>query len=253
MNKKGNIMKIKQLTRRSVFAGMLAGILSGNFCAAADSGKSTAVQIDLGKLLNTRVVITQKDGQLQMADNSVDHETSSFLITKSAAEISKAGKINPLIDSGFFPANEKHPDVQLAYGTAGGGPQVHRSADRTETYSFPVPTNHYAQMQLFFISADGPTPVSIKLQYADGSSEQRVTLAPDFAFLPKATDKGWFLLAENFGKVNRQGLMTESVHHFIHGFDLDPDPTKVLQQIEITKENSKTVLNLFGTTGKLSD
>jgi hypothetical protein len=47
--------------------------------------------------------------------------------------------------------------------------------------------------------------------------------------------------------------MTESVHHYIHGFNLDPDPTKRLQQIEISKENSKSVLNLFGVTGKLSD
>jgi hypothetical protein len=49
--------------------------------------------------------------------------------------------------------------------------------------------------------------------------------------------------------VNSKGQMTESVHHFIHGFNLNPDPSKKLQSIEITKEDSKSVLNLFGVTG----
>ncbi len=162
-----------------------------------------------------------------------------------------AGKLNPLPDSGFFAANNQHPDVQLPYGIVGSGPQVHQSTEKTETYSIPVPPNHYAQMQLFFISAAGPTPISVKLQYADGSSEERTTLVPDFYFLLKAADKDWFVLAADFGKVNRKGLMTESVHHFIHGFSLNPDSTKVLRQIEITKLDSKSVLNLFGATGTL--
>ena len=103
------------------------------------------------------------------------------------------------------------------------------------------------------ISAAGPTPITIKLSFADGSTDRRVTQVPDFYFLPKPTDQNWFVLAADFGKVNRKGLMTESVHHYIHGFDLDPDPTKRLQQIEITKLDSKSVLNLFGVTGRRAD
>jgi hypothetical protein len=228
-------------------------VLSACCCAAADSTKPSAVQIDLEKLLNARVIFTEKDGHLQPADHSLDRGDSSVLITKSAAEVSGAGKLNPLPDAGFFAANKEHPDVQLPYGTAGNGPQVHQSPDKTETYPVPVPPNHYIQMQLFLISAAGPTPISVKLQYIDGSSELRTTRVPDFYFLPTATDKDWFVLAEDFGKVNLKGKMTESVHHYIHGFNLNPDPAKVLKQIEVTKENSDSVLNLFGATGSLSD
>jgi hypothetical protein len=217
------------------------------------SAGPSAVQGNLGKLLNARVVITQKDGQLQLADYALDRGDTSILITKSAAEVSgAAGKLNPLPDSGFFAADTEHPDVQLPYGIVDGGPQVHRSPDATETYVVPVPEKHYRQMQLFFASAAGPTPISIKLQYADGSVDQRDTLVPDFYFLLKPTDKDWFVLAADFGKVNRKGQMTESVHHFIHGFNLNPDPAKRLQQIEITKLDSKSVLNLFGVTGTLA-
>jgi hypothetical protein len=228
-------------------------ILSAVGCATSHHGESSTVQVDLGKLLDARVVITETAGQLQMADYSLDRGDSSVLITQSAAKISHAGQLNTVPDSGFFAANEQHPDVQLPYALAGSGPQVHRSPDRSETYSFSVPLGHYRQLQLFFISAAGPTPVSVKLQYADGSTEQRATLVPDFYFLPKAADKDWFVLAADFGKVNRKGLMTESVHHYIHGFDLRPDAYKVLQQIEVSKLDSKSVLNLFGATGRLAD
>jgi hypothetical protein len=245
-------MKLNPLAWSGIFMGALAGVLFTGCCSVPGSAKPSAVQIDLGKLLNARVVITQKDGRLQMADHGLDRSDTSILIIQSAAEISGAGKLTPLPDSGFFAANNEHPDVQLPYGTVGGGPQVHQSQDKTETYTVPVPPDHYIQMQLFFISAAGPTPISVTLQYADGSSDQRVTQVPDFFFLPKAADIGWFVLAGDFGKVNRKGLMTESVHHYIHGFELNPDSTRVLRQIEVSKKDSGSVLSLFGATGKLS-
>jgi hypothetical protein len=235
----------------SALLGLFCVFLTGCGTFTRSTGPS-AVQVDLGKLLNARVVITQNNGQLQLADYALDRGDTSILITKSAAQVSgAAGKLTPLPDSGFFAANDQHPDVQLPYGIVGGGPQVHRSPDSTETYTVPVPENQYRQMQLFFASAAGPTPLSVKLQYADGSVDQRDTLVPDFYFLLKPTDTGWFVLAADFGKVNRQGQMTESVHHFIHGFSLNPDPAKKLQSLEITKQDSKSVLNLFGVTGTL--
>jgi hypothetical protein len=243
---KGNTVKLNP----SALLGLFCILLTGG-CAVVAPVKPSAVQVDLGKLLNARVVITQEDGRLQMADYALDRGDTSILITKSVAEVSGAGKLNPLPDSGFFAANAEHPDVQLPYGIVGGGPQAHRSPDKTETYLVPTPPNYYSQAQLFFISAAGPTPISVQLQYADGSSEQRTTVVPDFYFLLKPTDKDWFVLAADFGKVNSKGKMTESVHHFIDGFSLNPDPSKTLQNIEITKLDSKSVLNLFGVTGTL--
>ena len=144
-------------------------------------------------------------------------------------------------------------DVQIV-DAAPDGPQVHQSPDKTETYPVPVPPNHYTQMQLFLISAAGPTPISVKLQYIDGSSELRTTRVPDFYFLPTATDKDWFILAEDFGKVNLKGKMTESVHHYVHGFNLHPDPAWVLKQIRSSTKavtSYDSVLNLFGVNRPL--
>jgi hypothetical protein len=233
------------ITNRFCSNTLFAFLLVGS-CAAADSDQT--VQVNLDKLLNARVVITQKEGQLQLADHVLDHG-NSVLITKAAAEVSQAGQLNPLPSSGLIAADARHPEVKLHYADGDGGPQVCRISAHEETNAFPVPSNRYKQMQAFFISASGPTPIVVILHYGDGSTEQRATRVPDFAFLPKATDTGWFVLVNGFGKVDAKGHKTETDHHYIHGFDLNPDAGKMLQQVEIHKEPSGSVLNLFALTG----
>ncbi len=230
---------------------LLASVLFAFHCVGAESAQATAVQINLDPQLNARVVITQKEGRLQLVDHALDSR-DSILITKTAAEVSKAGKIKPLPDSGLIAANDRHPEVKLHYADGDAGLQVHRISARTEICSIPVPAHQYRQVQAFFISANGPTPISVTLQYADGSSQKQMAQVPDFFFLPVPTDKAWFVLVNDFGKVDKNGKMTETDHHYIHGFDLNPDSGKVLQKVEITKENSGSVLNLFGLTGTLA-
>jgi hypothetical protein len=219
--------------------------------SAAPAGGASTVAPDLSQLLNARVIITQKQGQLQWADHALDRG-NSILITRTAAQVSQAGKLNPLPDSGLIPANDRHPEVKLNYADGEAGPQVYRISARTNTCAIPVPDQRYRQMQAFFISANGPTPISLTLHYADGTSEKRVTQVPDFFFPPTTNNPGWFVLVDDFGKVDKTGKMTESTHHYIHGFDLNPDSSKVLQKVDLTKEDSGSVLNLFNLTGTLA-
>jgi hypothetical protein len=231
------------------FGVLLTGfLLIQRATAEPPATQPAAMQVDISKLLNARVVITEKNGTLQLSDHALDHG-NSILITAAAARVSDAGNLNPLSDSGLFPATDTHPDVQLPYAAAGDGPQVWRSDAATEKLAIPVPPAHYDKMQLFFISANGSTPISVVLHYSDGSTDTRKTTVPDFYFLLKPADRGWFTLAEDFGKVDAKGKMTEVRHHFIDGFNVDPDAAKELTQIELTKEQSKTVLNLFGVAG----
>jgi hypothetical protein len=209
-----------------------------------------AVQIDVTSLLNDRVVITAKDGVLQPALHSTDTWADSVLITQSAAELAHSGEMTALPESDLFAANDHHPAVKLHYAQADGGAQVHRSAARSETYSFAVPGQRYSQLQLFFISAQGETPIEVHLYYADDAVGKRYATAPDFFNLPKNSDPRWFVLTGDFGKVNMQGKKMEAAHHYLHGFDLNPDPTKKLLKVEIVKLDSSSVLNFFGATGR---
>jgi hypothetical protein len=232
--------------------GRMIAVLSLGLSApllATAPATQPGVQIDISQLLNARVIITAKDGTLQFADHSLDNAPKSILITASAAEATQAEKIIPLIDSGLFPANDRHPEVQLPYGKVGDGPQVYRSKQNTEMLEVPVPADRYAQMQLFLISSMGATPLAVTLKYADGSSDERTLIIPDWFLKPKPDDAGSFALADNFGKVDMKGKTVEHDHHYIRGFNLDPDKSKTLKQMVITKKPSKTVLTLFGITG----
>lgn len=236
-------MAANNFVSNAFFAFLLAGS-----CAAADSDQ--IVQVNLDKLLNARVIITQKEGQLQLADHALD-TGNSILITKTAAEASKAGQLNPLPSSSLIAADARHPKVQLHYADGDAGPQVCRISAHEETIACPVPPNHYKQMQAFFISANGSTPITVTLHYADGSASQLTTRVPDFFFLPDKTDTRWFVLVDGFGKVDAKGHKTETDHHYIHGYDLNPDAGKILQQVDIHKDPSGSVLNLFALTGTL--
>jgi hypothetical protein len=214
---------------------------------------SAAVQIDVSSLLNDRVVFTAQGGQLQPALHAVDSGDSSVLITKGAAALAQSGEVTALPDNDLFAANDRHPAIKLHYARPDGGMQVRRTTARTETYSFEVPNQRYRRMQLFFIGAQGETPLAVQLYYADGTIGKRTTIVPDFYFLPKQEDPRWFVLTGDFGKVNLAGKMTEATHHYLHGFDLNPDPTKKLLKVEIAKQDSGSVLNFFAATGLIAE
>ena len=234
------------MCRWIVILGLLT--FSGPLQAAVPATQP-GVQVDISSLLNARVIITAKDGTPQFADHSLDNAPKSILITASAADVTKAEKCVPLVDSGFFPANDRHPDVQLPYGKVGDGPQVYRSKESTETLHVTVPAEHYEQMQLFLISSMGATPLTVTLNYADGTSDERPMSIPDWFLKPNADDKTSFTLADNFGKVDMKGKTVEHDHHYIRGFNVDPDKSKVLKELVITKKPSKQVLTMFGITG----
>jgi hypothetical protein len=215
--------------------------------------KANTVQLDVASLLNDRVVFTQQDGKLQPALHSLDTGDTSVLITEAAAAVAESGALTALPNSDLFAANGRHPAVKLHYAQPDGGFQVHQSVARTDTYEIPLAGQRFRQVQLFFASAQGETPLLVKLTYKEGNVGERTTTVPDFYFLPKAEDPRWFVLTGDFGKVNLKGKMTEATHHYLHGFDLNPDPTRHLLKITITKQDSGSVLNFFGATGMVAE
>jgi hypothetical protein len=215
--------------------------------------RANTVQVDVTRLLNDRVVFTAQDGTLQPALHAVDSGDVSVLITEAAAAVANSGTLTALPTSDLFAADKRHPAVKLHYAQPGGGPQVHRTTARTETYEIALTGQRFRQLQLFFISAQGETPLTVHIYYKTGKVGERTAMVPDFYFLPKAEDPRWFVLTGDFGKVNMQGKMTEATHHYLHGFDLNPDPTRGILKIEITKQDSGSVLNFFGATGQVAE
>lgn len=236
-----------KLNRMIVATGVAVACLAG--CASLNLGGSrSVVQVDVAAVLNARVVMTAVQGEVNPADHAVDRGNST-LITGEAARERAGAPLVTLPDDALFPATARHPAVQLHFASTSGKPQVHRSGPGAETYSFAVPPRRYAQMQLFFLSGNGATPLALRLHYADGTVSARQTRAEDW-FNPAGPDNAlWFNLAAGFGKTDRDGKMLEVDHHYIHGYNVNPDPEKKLARIEIEKQNSPSTLNFFGATG----
>lgn len=239
-----------QRFRFGILSALLSGVL---FTAAVADAQSTsgALQIDISDLLNGRVVLTAQGGQLQSAQQGLDNSADSRLITHSAAAMTQSGVMTTLPDNDLIGSNGRHPSIQLHYARLDG--QVHRIAAHAEAFHFEVPGQRYRRLQLFFISAGATTPLEVHLIYADGSNGKRNTTVPEFHTPPPTDDPRWFSLLSDLGTENAEGKATRGKPGFLHGFDLNPDPTKKLLKVEVLKLDSGSVLNFFAATGQIAE
>jgi hypothetical protein len=135
----------------------------------------------------------------------------------SVANGDKNAKALP--DDGCFKATAVHPFVQLNFSNADGTGSQTRSVEGADEFTFPVPGKRYSRMLVFMTSAEGPSRLSCKLAYADGTFEQREILLPDYYNDPPVGSTNIFSLAADLAKWNAAGRMTERDHHHIHGVD----------------------------------
>jgi len=232
------------------FFAISTGVVSVNLVTVsslhAGTSPAAAVQVDVGSILNARVVTTLVDGKVVPLRAGVD--AGAGLITKGAAVALGGIPEHTLPDDGRFPATADHPAVVLPYGAAGSGNQVRRSVE-ADVYSFAVPARNYAKMFLFFTSAAaGPATLQIVLTYQDGSADNRTLVCPDYWKNLDPNDKNGVYLAANLSKWGPENKRYEKDHHNIFGLDVAPDPAKVLTQIKV--EKTRPIVVFWGATGQ---
>jgi hypothetical protein len=212
----------------------------------AVSNSATAVQVDVSKVLNARVVTTLSNGQLVPLQIDIDGAGG----VATAGAVTAMGSDNPhsVPDDGKFPANGDHPDIVLNFSNADGtGNQVRRSPKEDE-YSFDVPNKNYSRMQLFFTSgAAGPAPLTITLTYQDGTNDVRNVICPDWWTNLDGTQKDCVYVASNLAKWGKSNKTLEKDHHNIFALDVHPDPAKVLTEIKVHK--TRPLVCFWGATG----
>jgi len=214
---------------------------------AADA--SSAVQVDVSKLLNARVVTTLTDGKVVPLQTSIDGAGG---VATVAAATSLNGKAETAVpDDGTFPANADHPEVVLHFSNADGtGFQVRR-LPHEEEFFFDVPPRNYAKMLLCFTSgAAGPAPLKVTLTYQDGTTEERDIVCPDWwNNLDEKTNpnKDVVYVGFNLAKWGKSNKVMEKDHHNIFGIDVHPTPGKVLTSIKVHK--TRPLVCFWGATG----
>ena len=96
-------------------------------------------------------------------------------------------------------------------------------------------TNDTDECLFFLTSAEGSSQFRFKLTYADGTVEQREIRQLDYCFDAPVGDPDFFSLATDLPKWNAAGRMQEANHHYLHGVDLHPDPSKEPVSVQVLK------------------
>jgi MYXO-CTERM domain-containing protein len=234
------------MTHLYVRAACAAAILGVAGAAKADQ----VVQVPVDALLNARAVTTLTDGRLVPWTVGIDGGgLSDGYMTAAASKFhGDPATLKTLPDDGKFPADTRHPEVQLHFSNdaLAASQQTHyvRGAGQ---FSFDVPAATYSKMFLFVTSSEGSSSLSVTLKYADTTDVVPVTV-PDYYNDVSATDALVFNLASNLPKWTQQNAVAEMNHHNLTGLELHPRADKALTGIAIDKTAAGYFV-FWGATG----
>ena len=238
---------IQTMTHRSPASRILLAFWL--FCLMGLSSRAGVIQVDVRTVLTGRAVTTLTDGKLVPWTQGVDGGGhGDGYLTAEAAAANGDPATHALPGDGRFPATAAHPQIQLNFSNRDGQGSQTRGVAGAGEFAFPVPKKHYERMMVFLTSSEGPSRLHFKLNYADGTFDQRDILLPDYYNDPSAGDPYVFLLATNLAKWNATGRMAERDHHNIHGVELHPDSHKKLISVQAVK-TAPGYLVFWGATG----
>ncbi len=202
------------------------------------------VQVDVTSVLNGRSVSTFTNGKIVSWSTGFDGKYSGEATLAVAQAL---GNTNPkaLPNDGFFPANNRHPDVQLHFSNTDGVSNQSRYVTGAASFGFDVPVASYSILHVFALSANGPSMIDVDLVYSNGTVRKSFEVPDWYNYV---TDADRYVLADDLDKWDMSNARTEQGHHYIFGFDLRPDAGRVLTRIVINKQNAGA-LTFWGATG----
>ena len=220
------------------------------FTAAAPIVKAgDAKQIDTSALFNARPVDTAVNGVVVPMDNNIDG--AGGLCTLGAAKLLGGSADHVVPDNALFPADDTHPDIQLAWGDDDGKKKFARRSQGADSYDIPVPAGNYARLFLMMSSGQGPSDIDVTLTYADGTSDTKTLTCPDWWPGLKPGDTYRCEVVSNMSKWTPHGIIgSELKGHNIYGINVQPSPDKSLVKISI-KKHPRGILCFWGATGEL--
>ena len=211
--------------------------------------EACVIQVDVRSLLNGRAVTTLTGGRFVPWTKGIDGAgLADGYLTEEAAIANGDKEVRALPGNACFRATPLHPLVKLNYSNEDGSGFQTRGVGGQGEFSFPVSRERYRLLQVFLTSAEGPSQLRFKLAYADGTSETREILLPDYYQDAPAGDPTLFSLMANLPKWDTSGRMTEREHHNIHGVNLSPDKQKELVSVQVEK-TAPGYLVFWGATG----
>jgi hypothetical protein len=206
-------------------------------------------EFDLSSLLNADVVMNTTDPLTGPNTEKTAMDASAYvLMTQSYASAEFAGG-SGLPDSGFFPANGDHPAVQLYTTNAGDTLNARFSGTDGDAYTIAVPERPYNQVQIYATSTEGSTTVTFTLHYDDGTTDTRTIAIADWFTDPP--NPGQSYLIDGLDRHSIADGLTDPAHDpAIFVVNLNPDPSKALTSVDVSKPAASSRLIVFAATGQ---
>ena len=221
---------------------------------------SKGIDLDFSSVMNADVVVNNGGGGGGGTDTVQDGTDSYSLMTQSAAVALSGGDPNGLPDDGLFlkSANAALPfDVQLAYSNSDDGTnalKITGNGESTLTLS-AEDKGKYNSLYLYAHSGAGDSEMTVTLSYQTGADTTVSGKVPDW-FDDDTPGSGELAFVDHYLidaldriKNNATGY-DERNDPAIFGFDLDPDPTRVLTSIKIDQTAGGNLI-VFGASGQL--
>jgi hypothetical protein len=206
--------------------------------------------------LNADVVVNNGTGALDDTQESVDDTTQGIYanyayVTQSAAQEVYPADPDGLPDDAFFPANDDHPDVQLAYRNNSDGYNARRIMANNESYSIDTGGEKFSELHVFMAAGQGNVDVQINLDYENLGVVSNAVVPDWFNEVP-STGSTYYLI-DGMDRIKRTaGTFDNRDDAAIFGFDVGVDSTYALESVTIRRSagnSTGSVLVLFGAVG----
>ncbi|HVV70426.1 MAG TPA: hypothetical protein VG733_14190 [Chthoniobacteraceae bacterium] len=208
-------------------------------------------QIDTSAVFNARPIDTVVNGKVVPMDNNIDG--AGGLATVSAAKLLGGSPEHAIPDDAVYPANDKHPEVVLAYANDDGKKFfARRHAQGEDSFDLTIPEGNYAKLFLLVTSGQGASDIDVTLTYKDGTTENKPFTVPDWwPDLKPPVDAYCTYVVFNMSKWTPKGIIgSELSHHNIFGLNIGPNPDKALVKVTVHK-HQKGIMCFWGATGVL--
>jgi hypothetical protein len=218
-------------------------------CSSARAGD--VKQIDTSAVFNARPINTVVNGAVAPMDANIDG--AGGLCTLSAAKILGGSTDHVIPDNAVYPANDKHPEVVLAYANDDGKKKfARRHAQGEDSFDLTIPEGNYAKLLLLVTSGQGASDIDVTLTYKDGTTENKPFTVPDWwPDLKPPVDAYCTYVVFNMSKWTPHGIIgSELSHHNIFGLNISPNPDKSLVKVTVHK-HQKGIMCFWGATGEL--
>jgi|SRR5665213_2546441 len=196
------------------------------------------IQFNIDKLLNARpVTVLNHNGLVSWTKGIDGGGMADGYLTQSAALFNGDKNPHALPDNPIFEANGSHPEIKLHYSNSGSNSNQACVITGAGEVEFTVLKGKYSSIFLALTSAEGPSAISVRLQY-----EQDVTttdlMVPDYYHYIRPDDPNFSYLAHDLAKWGNKNNMTEKDHHNIDLLKITPNPAWKLKSIRINKTSS---------------